>query len=195
MTLLAFQNCSPEHQAGSLASQSPQAQISGEAKTILLNKCMSCHGPGANVEITPDLEALEASGLIVMGEPQNSNLYLRVIDRIEPPADSGISLTDAEIETLRQWIKGPSTLNYVQHIRPILESCHTCHNNNGRRLNTYEDLLRNDRVVPGDLEASQLWQVLISTDPAVRMPPSKPLSQEDLQIISEWIQSGAQEFE
>lgn len=195
--LLGFQNCSPEHKAGTLPSQSELAQVSGEAKNILINKCMGCHGPGDNVVITPDLEALNESGLIVMGEPQNSTLYLQVIDRIMPPSGSGVTLSDNEIEVIRKWIKGPTALNYVEHIRPILEtSCNTCHGGGGRRLTTYDDLLRNNRIVPGDLEASTLWQAVISTEEGVRMPPQgKSLSSEDLQIISDWITSGAQEFE
>lgn len=197
VTLLAFQNCSPEHQAGTLPSQSELAAVTGEAKSILVNKCMSCHGPSASIVITPDLEALAESGLIVMGEPQNSTLYLQIIDRVEPPSDSGVTLTDNEIEVIRKWIKGPSALNYVEHIRPILEtSCNTCHGGGGRRLSTYDDLMRNSRVVPGDLEASTLWQRIISTEEGVKMPPQgKSLSSEDLQIISDWITSGAKEFE
>lgn len=195
--VLGFQNCSPEHKASEQASLGEYVYVESEAKSIIVNKCMGCHGPGAQTELTPDVQALAEAGHVVAGEPQNSNLYLKLIDRIEPPADSGITLTDSEIETIRKWIKGPTSLNYVEHIRPILQACHSCHNNNGRRLNTYADLMRNDRIVPGDLEASNLWLRVTTDDEEQKMPPNNMpgLKADELQILSEWILSGAQEFE
>lgn len=194
--LLAFQNCSSEHKESEFASQADQLMVDNKAKEIIVNKCMSCHGPGATVELSTNIQSLIDSGYIVDGEPQNSSLYLRIVDRVEPPSNSGIELSGNEIETIRKWIKGPSALNYVEHIRPILQSCQACHSNNNRRLNTYAELMKNNRIVPGDVQASTIWQRLISVDDDFRMPRGMaPLKQEELQILSDWIASGAKEYE
>ena len=46
-------------------------------------------------------------------------------------------------------------------------------------------------VAPGDVEASELWQRIVSDDEFVRMPPSEPLPAQEQAVLRQWIESGA----
>jgi ankyrin repeat protein len=48
------------------------------------------------------------------------------------------------------------------------------------------------RIVPGNSEGSRLYQKLVGTAPGSRMPPTGPLSGDEIQIIKAWIDAGAE---
>lgn len=94
----------------------------------------------------------------------------------------------------------PDVISYGQHIRPILsESCFTCHgpdeaaNASGVRLDSFDAAIGGAQaIVPGDPDASALWQRVTSVDDP--MPPADfrhPLSDQQQKLISEWIRQGA----
>lgn len=87
-------------------------------------------------------------------------------------------------------------------VRTLFQArCLACHGaelrEGGLRLTSRADVLgRADSgeltVVPGDPEASVLWQRVASTDPDHRMPPEgDPLSKQEVALIRQWIKAGA----
>ena len=97
-----------------------------DVRPILSNKCFSCHGPDEGTReaglrlddskvATKPLESGRVA--IVPGIPEKSELIRRIVaaddDERMPPADSGKSLTAAEIATLRQWVREGS--HYALH--------------------------------------------------------------------------------
>lgn len=87
-----------------------------DIRPILSDKCYACHGPdpatrqaGLRFDIKEGAFS-EPSGfpIIVPGEPENSELVLRIthedIDRRMPPQSSNRQPTQAEIDLLTQWI-------------------------------------------------------------------------------------------
>ena len=99
-----------------------------------------------------------------------------------------------------------ASVKFNRDIRPILaENCYACHgpDNNARkaklRLDTKEGIFektpkREPAVIPGDLEKSELWQRVITTDEDDRMPPPdshKVLKPEQKELLKQWIMAGA----
>jgi len=87
-----------------------------DVRPILSEHCLHCHGPDANAreaDLRLDqgqayVKEGETPGIVVVGDPDNSELFRRVTsdDQADqmPPADSDDRLTTKEIETIRQWI-------------------------------------------------------------------------------------------
>jgi len=76
------------------------------------NPVFFCHGPDAHhreADLRLDLEPAAKDYAIVAGEPDESDLFARIVtDNAEermPPPDSGKSLTAENIDTLRRWIE------------------------------------------------------------------------------------------
>ena len=90
--------------------------------------------------------------------------------------------------------------NFEETIRPLLaEHCFECHSSKkqqgdvrlDRRKFVFADGSTGKLVVPGNLVASRLWQVVKYDDFDTQMPPKGKLSAEKLQTIRHWIEAGA----
>ena len=96
-------------------------------------------------------------------------------------------------------------IDFQRQVRPILAAkCFTCHGPDEAareadlRLDRFEDAVA-DRggtpaIRPGELEASEAWHRINSTDDDLRMPPpgpQAPLSPEQIAILARWIEQGA----
>lgn len=103
----------------------------------------------------------------------------------------------------------PEKVVFNSHIRPILsDKCFSCHGFDettreaGLRLDTAEGAyasLEDDEsmraIVPGDPKSSEVWRRITSKNPDLIMPvPSfhKPLSAEEIGLITRWIEQGAE---
>lgn len=101
-------------------AQERQVDFNREVRPILSNNCYFCHGPdekerkggdkGLRLDIAADAYAdLGGHQAIVPGDPEHSELLRRVLSSDEsehmPPAGKGKKLSEAEIQTLRTWIK------------------------------------------------------------------------------------------
>ena len=88
-----------------------------QIRPILSDTCFTCHGPDEEArdsELRLDTKAgafvdLDGHRAIVPGKPQESVLYLRLVNKDEdermPPPDSGRKLTAEQIELVRRWIE------------------------------------------------------------------------------------------
>jgi hypothetical protein len=105
-------------------------------------------------------------------------------------------------------LEGSGQISYNFHIRPILsDKCFTCH---GPDANKREADLRLDTeagafaalkespgkfaLVSGNLEKSEVYHRISSTDPGEMMPPPESnlsLNEEEITLIKRWIEQGA----
>ena len=87
-----------------------------DVRPILSDTCFKCHGPDAKARTRgPRLDTREGvfgsdapAGLLLPGKPADSALYSRLVtsnaEERMPPVDSGLTLTPAQIKTIRAWI-------------------------------------------------------------------------------------------
>lgn len=86
---------------------------------------------------------------------------------------------------------------YLRDIKPVLrERCYACHGalkqESGLRVDTAELMLDYGALVPGDTAGSLLVERISSADDGYRMPPEgQPLTAEQIQLITRWIEAGA----
>lgn len=89
---------------------SAKVDFTRDVRPILSDKCFHCHGPDessrkANLRLDDKASALN---VLKPGDAAASKLFLRVSHEKKalrmPPPYSGLSLTDAEINILKQWI-------------------------------------------------------------------------------------------
>jgi cytochrome c553 len=83
-----------------------------DIRPILVEHCLSCHGPDGDkrkADLRLDIEAEAKKQAIVSGNPMESELIHRITstDQEErmPPSKSGSSLSPETIDRLKQWIK------------------------------------------------------------------------------------------
>ena len=100
---------------------------------------------------------------------------------------------------------GSSTVDFQRDVRPILSNhCFECHGPDAAtrmvdlRFDTREGAFSRrpsgSLIVPGDPEASLLYQRISHPQPALRMPPAhskRPLNDEQIATLRQWIQQGA----
>ena len=85
--------------------------------------------------------------------------------------------------------------SYSESIQPIFTlNCTNCHNasqsSGGLSLESYNALMVNNVIVPGDSLNSKLWEML-SGETLPIMPPSGKLDDSSIYMIAKWIQAGA----
>ena len=96
-------------------------QYNRDVRPILLDACFSCHGPDSasrKADLRLDqFEAAVAAKAIVPGDPQSSEIIRRIQstdpDLVMPPPAFRKTLTDAQKQTLSDWISGGA--KYQQH--------------------------------------------------------------------------------
>ncbi|SRR5579871_1140934 len=93
-------------------------------------------------------------------------------------------------------VSAQAKVDFVRDVRPILESsCFTCHGPDEKarmaklRLDTKEGAAA--VVTAGDPAHSKLFQRIISTDAATRMPMGGQLSEKQIATLRAWIEEGA----
>jgi len=103
----------------------PEIDFNRDIRPILSDNCFHCHGPDNNkreADLRLDLEESAFADLgghkaIVPGNVNQSELYQRIRskdnDLVMPPADSGKSLTQEEIDLIRKWIEQGA--NWQEH--------------------------------------------------------------------------------
>ena len=88
-------------------------------------------------------------------------------------------------------------IDYSVSIQPIFnQSCTGCHDGSnpagGLNLLSYEDLMSNNVIAPGDHEASELYDRITRPESSNgNMPPAGSLGQDEIDLIADWIDEGA----
>src|SRR5262249_137523 len=99
----------------------------------------------------------------------------------------------------------PAKVEFNRHIRPILSNnCFQCHGPDSAqrkadlRLDQADSAFakRGDHaaIVPGNLEKSELWRRVNTTEKLKHMPPAKTgkqLTEHQLALLKRWIEQGA----
>ena len=95
----------------------------------------------------------------------------------------------------------PDSVYFSQQVQPILSSncamlgCHDAiTHEEGIILDNYTNTINTGKIKVNDPTDSEIYEVLIDSDPDDRMPPAprQALTTEQQQIILKWIQQGAQ---
>jgi len=95
-----------------------------------------------------------------------------------------------------------SGIDYTTQIQPIFSDncggCHTTNSYGGLNLSSYNQLMNGgdggEVIVPGDAQSSSLYDRITRDDSeAGDMPPSGSLTDDDIDLISQWIDEGALE--
>ena len=95
----------------------------------------------------------------------------------------------------------PDTIYFEKDLLPILQSnCAkpTCHDaataQDGVRLTDYNSVMQTGDIEPFDPGNTEIYEVVVENDPDKRMPPppDSPLTQEQIDDLSTWINQGAQ---
>ena len=129
------------------------------------------------------------------GGPLTGPEIRAIVDFIEswyaPPEADQAGANLAAIET-------PS---FSQHVQPILDkrcaSCHGRRQKGGFSVVDYDSVMKTGDhapvIVPGDAANSVLAQMLrgVKTPAGGQMPPTRPLTEDQIQLIERWINQGA----
>lgn len=178
-----------------------------EGADIFADLCAQCHGEGGQGLIGPDLT-----------DPafQSSNSDDEIHQTINeghpatPMIGWGEVLTADQIEQLVDFIRslrvgrgatpGTGAVSFQGDVLPIFErACASCHGSlGGWDASSYQAVMTSGDnapvVEPGDPEGSLLGQKLLGThEEGTIMPPSGQLPQEDIEVVLDWIESGAPE--
>ncbi|MEO8127540.1 MAG: ankyrin repeat domain-containing protein [Bryobacteraceae bacterium] len=91
-------------------------------------------------------------------------------------------------------------VDFEKDVQPILaQKCHSCHGEeaqqSGLRLDKRQNALRGGDygpvIMPGDSAGSKLIKRLVNGDGGLQMPPTGPLSDEEIGVLRAWIDQGA----
>jgi mono/diheme cytochrome c family protein len=95
------------------------------------------------------------------------------------------------------------TVSFKQHVKPVFDkrclSCHGARAKGGYKVTDYTAVMTSGDnapvIIAGDAANSILAQMLngIKTPAGGQMPPSRPLPQQQIQLIEKWINQGAQD--
>src|SRR5437899_1817562 len=91
-------------------------------------------------------------------------------------------------------------VDFEKDVQPILaQKCHSCHGEDaqqsGLRLDRRQNALRGGDygpvIIPGNSAESKLIRRVVNGDGGLQMPPTGPLSDEEIGILRAWIDQGA----
>ena len=172
--------------------------------------CAQCHG--ANFEGTNTAPPLNATELRAKYDDQT--LFNMINDGILVVAMPGVKhmFSEDQVEKLVVLVAGADTssggatkpagggtVSFSEQVLPIFQArCSMCHNANtaygGWDGTSYQSVMttgsNNPEIIAGDAENSYLISLLLETN-GVLMPPTGRLSQDEIQILLDWINAGA----
>ena len=203
----------------------PPLEFTRDIRPMLAEACFGCHGPSDSTrQAGLRLDTRDLLGKVVVpGDSARSLLFQRLSARDDggrmPPASSGRSLTQAQIQAVRQWIDGGAAwgsdiggapvqtaeriVDFDREVRPILsENCFSCHGPDERTPAGAAAGCARDPgergpcggpvIVPGNTADSLLYRRIIAADDHERMPKGRArLTDEQTATVNRWIEQGA----
>ncbi|MBM3786655.1 MAG: DUF1553 domain-containing protein [Acidobacteria bacterium] len=180
---------------------------------IFTANCFSCHGGTAMVGLDLRTRASVLHGshqgkIVKPGSAAESPLYEKVKSEAMPPPAFNFKLTDAQIETIRQWIEAGAkgeekqaavsrehTERFDKEAKPVLAArCVQCHGAGkpaaGLDLRTLAGVLDGSANGPVILEGASDKSPLVRKIMSRSMPPpgtSQPVTEPELHVLRQWI--------
>lgn len=215
--VLALVGCNVRSEGTSTMKDDATPVTAGQARTILENKCYSCHGDdsigwGGMTYIT-DLNALVANGKVVRGTPEQvaaSPLLVRITSPDKPMPPAILPLDDAGRKAIVDWIMADSPVADAQGVEPPLATaakgafekfCVSCHGASAPgtgegTINYITDLaklVQKNKVRRGDEATRKKSRILLRVTNADNpMPPVvEPLAPEELDQLKAWVMNGS----
>src|SRR5258706_11344999 len=116
-----------------------------------------------------------------------------------PRVRLSLALASATVVAVTAAVRPPASIDFQRDVQPILrDHCVSCHGSemqmNGLRLDRRADAMRGGTqsdIGPGNADGSRLYHRLIGNSVGAQMPPGKPLGDEQIEIIRQWIEEGA----
>ena len=195
-----------------LAAATPEAEFfESKVRPVLAGRCYGCHAENATAGLRLDSRAGLLKGgrsgpAIQPGDPEAS-ILLHALHGIKgrmamPPA--GQRVEPHAVEALEQWIAmgAPWPMSprefFQKRVKPVLESkcfgCHLSEPQGGLRMDSLKALLKGGKsgpaLVKGDADASLLVKA-IRYQHDLKMPPTGPLTADEVDDIAQWIADGA----
>lgn len=196
---------------------SPNATFTWLQKNVFKPKCVVCHNaqkPRAKVDLSSYLGLMnsppnkEGEKPVNLEHPKESTLYIEVAEAKMPPTIK--MLTEPEVTALKDWLDagapdsvvapGPEPLSATYsslHKNVFSRRCGSCHGIPFTVANvdftSYDKLIHSTGkmmkpVIPGTAMYSGIYQEVVTG----RMPPArKVVTPEDVEILLQWILSGA----
>ncbi len=115
-----------------------------------------------------------------------------------------VTATSLSLPLSAQTQLSPATaakVDYEKDVKPLLsQNCYSCHGEevqqSGLRLDLRQNALRGGDygpvIIPGNSTESKLIRRLVDGDGGMQMPPSGPLTNEDIGLLRAWIDQGAE---
>ena len=139
LTVFLFSSCSNKDSYSKIENLPEIVDFNFHIKPILSDRCFLCHGPDpssrkANLRLDEEnlayiiLDSLNDNYLIKQGHARKSELFKRISsenkEKIMPPPESNLSLSDYEIALIKKWINQGATWkkhwSYIKPKRPRL---------------------------------------------------------------------------
>jgi len=181
----------------------------GDVYPIFEQYCIFCHSgpiPEGGLDLTnfDDVSTVAQSGQLLGSINHNAGF--------SPMPKDADKLSFCQIRTITIWVNDttwpsagdpcdPDTVYFERDLLPILQStcaqplCHDAITMEGDvRLTDYNAVMQTADVRPFDPEGSDMYEVLIETDPDKRMPPppANAMTPENIELVYKWINQGAQ---
>ncbi len=195
-----------------LAAATPEAEFfESRVRPVFAGRCYGCHAENATAGLRLDsragiLKGGKSGPAIKPGDPENS-ILLHALKGVKgrmgmPPL--GERLEAREVDSLTRWIAmgAPWPISprefFQARVQPLLEAkclgCHVTEPQGGLRMNSRDALLEGGKsgpaLVAGNPEASLLVRA-VRFQHELKMPPTGPLSQNEVDDLVRWIADGA----
>lgn len=134
LTVFLFSSCSNKDSYSKIENLPEIVDFNFHIKPILSDRCFLCHGPDpssrkANLRLDEEnlaymiLDSLNDNYLIKQGHAKKSELFKRISskneEKIMPPPESNLSLSDYEIALIKKWInQGAKWKKHWSYIKP-----------------------------------------------------------------------------
>ncbi len=192
-----------------IACDTSSVTYPGSVVPILNQYCYACHS-GATPQAGIDLSNYDdLVNVIETGQLVGS---INHIAPYSPMPQGQPKLDQCLIRTIEIWISDttfpapghpcdPDTVYFEKDLLPLLLSncakpgCHDAITaQDGVRLTDFNSVMQTGDVEPFDPGNTEIYEVVVETDPDKRMPPppDSPLTQDQIDILLTWINQGAQ---